>query len=189
MLGHKTEIVNSFKHLGFSWTSKLSLMPTVQRGLENIQRSLNKLRWLRSGRTMSKKVLRQFFFAYAFPHFYWLFPFFPFLPETQEEAIRRIFRVAIRLIHRATFVDAAQLCAYTQKDPLDSYVMRYISKRLNSLYTSDVGSSLFLEDILHCDGFWKKEKDGVRYFFSMKRVKKMKAKHNFLLLSWLEIAG
>ena len=58
MQGHRIDIVNSFKYLGFSWTSKLSLMPTVQRGLENAQRSLNKLRWLRSGRTMSKEVLR-----------------------------------------------------------------------------------------------------------------------------------
>ena len=186
MQGHKIDIVNSFKYLGFSWTSKLSLMPTVQKGLENIQRSLNKLRWLRSGKTMSKEVLRKCFLAYTFPHFAWVFPVFPFLPETQKDALRRKFRVAIRLIHRAAFVDATHLFAYTQENSLDSYVKRYISKRLNSVYESDLGSSLFLEDIFHWDNFRKREKDGGGHFFSMKRVKRMKDKHRSLLLSWLD---
>ena len=189
MQGHRIDIVNSFKYLDFSWTSKLSLMPTVQRGLENAQRSLNKLRWLRSGRTMSKEVLRQWFFAYTFPHFAWLFPVFPFLPETQKEALIRKFRVPIRLIHRATFVDANHLFAYTNEDPLDSYVKRYISKRLNSLCSSDLGSSLFLEDIFHWDNFQKRESDGGGHFFSMKRVKRMKAKHRSLLLTCLDFVG
>ena len=96
MLGQKLEVVNSFKYLGFTWTSKLSLKPTVNRCLENIQKSLGKLKWLRSGKTVSKSVLRKCFFAYTFPHFAWIFPFFPFLPKTQQEALRRKFRVAIR---------------------------------------------------------------------------------------------
>ncbi len=37
MLGQKLKIVNLFKYLGFAWTSKLSLNPTVNRCLENIQ--------------------------------------------------------------------------------------------------------------------------------------------------------
>ena len=69
MLGQRIAIVDTFKYLGFTWTSKLSLKPTVDKSIENIQRSLAKLKWLRSGKTMSKDVLRRCFFAYTFPYF------------------------------------------------------------------------------------------------------------------------
>jgi hypothetical protein len=55
MLGQKLEIVDAFKYLGFTWTNKLLLKPTVNNCLENIQKSLNKLKWLRSGRSLVKK--------------------------------------------------------------------------------------------------------------------------------------
>jgi hypothetical protein len=80
MLGQKLEIVDSLKYLGFTWTNKLSLKPTVNNCLENIQKSLNKLKWLRSGRALGKEVLRRCFFSYTFPYIAWVFPFFPLLP-------------------------------------------------------------------------------------------------------------
>ena len=80
MLGKKLKQVSSFKYLGFTWTSKLSLKPTVDKCLENIQKSLNKLKWLRCGHVLSTKILRQGFFTYTFPHFAWLFPLHPSLP-------------------------------------------------------------------------------------------------------------
>jgi len=76
MLGQSFKIVNFFKYLGFSWTSKLSLKPTVNRCLENIQRSLCKLKWLQSARNLSKDVLRKFLFAYTFLTLLGLFLFF-----------------------------------------------------------------------------------------------------------------
>jgi hypothetical protein len=148
MLGQKIAVVNSFKYLGFNWTSKLSLKPTINRCLENVQRSLCKLKWVRS-KTMSKEVLRRCFFVYVFPHIAWIFPFFLFLPQTQQEALRRKFRVAIWLIHRAPYASAANLFTFAGEEPLDNYVKRYISTRLKKLYSSDLGSSLFLEDIFY----------------------------------------
>jgi hypothetical protein len=184
MSGQKIAIVDSFKYLGFTWTSKLSLKPTVNRSLENIQRFLCKLKWLRRGKTLSKDVLRRCFFAYTFPHFAWIFPFFPFLPPTHQDALRRKYRVAVRLIHRAPFVSAANLFTFTREEPLDNYVKRYISKRLKKMYCSDLGSSLFLEDIFFWDNFQKRAKDGVGHLFTLKRVKRLKLKHRPLLLDW-----
>ena len=54
------------------------------------------------------------------------------LPKTQQEAIRRKFRVAIRLVHRVPFINTANLFLFTHEDPLDKYVKRYISKRLKT---------------------------------------------------------
>ena len=189
MLGQKIETVNSFKYLGFTWTSKMSLKPTVNRCIENIQSSLRKLKWLLSSKILSAKVLRKCFFAYTFPHFAWIFPFFPFLPQTHQEALRRKFRVAIRLVHRAPFVSATSLFSFTHEDPLDNYVKRYILIRLKNSVSSDLGSSQFVEDILFWDTYNKYPKDGVEHYFSLKRVKRLKANHHVLLLDWLEFVN
>jgi hypothetical protein len=59
MNGVKIELVREFKYIGFTWTDKLSLKPTVNKCIENIRRSLEKIRWLESGRNMFSKVFRQ----------------------------------------------------------------------------------------------------------------------------------
>lgn len=185
MLGQKLKIVDSFKYLGFTWTSKLSLKPTVTKSLDNIQKALGKLKWLRSKKALSKKVLRQCFFAYVFPHFAWTFPFFPLLPRTHQEALRRKFRVAIRLIHRAPFVDKDNIHQFTGESTLEYYVSRYIKKRLKKLSSSDLSGSLFIEDIFYWDSFRKTEGDGVGHLFNLKRVKRLIINHRPLLLDWL----
>ena len=109
MLGQKIETVNSFKYLELTWTSKMSLKSTVNRCIENIQSWVCKLKWLLSSKILSAKVLRKCFFAYTFSHFTWIFSFFPFLPQTHQEALRRKFRVTIRLVDRAPLVSATNL--------------------------------------------------------------------------------
>ena len=105
MDGHTIEVVKSFKYLGFTWTSKLSLKPTIDKCVENIQKSFIKLNWLRAGTA----VLRTCFFAYSFPHFAWLLPLFPLLPKTQKEILRRKFRVGMRLVHRCEYIPEHRL--------------------------------------------------------------------------------
>ena len=92
MENHKVELVKEFKYLGFVWTSKMSLKPTIDKALENIQSMYIKLKWMKGGRTLSKEVLRKCFFAYSFPYFSWIFPLYPFLPRTQKELFQRKFR-------------------------------------------------------------------------------------------------
>jgi hypothetical protein len=135
---------------------------------------------------MSKDVLRRCFFAYSFPFFSWIFPFFPFLPATHQEAFRRKFRIALRLIHRAPYVSTADLYTFTHEDLLDKYVKRYILKRLKKMYTSDLGSSLFMEDLFYWNIFHKSKNDGVGHLFTLKRVKNLKSKHRTLLFDWLK---
>jgi hypothetical protein len=186
MAGRKLEIVKTFKYLGFTWTDKLSLKPTINLSLEKIQASLNKLKWLKSGRILSTAVLRRCFFSYIFPNMAWVFPFFPFLPHSQQEWLRRKYRVALRLVHRAPFVSSKDLCALTGEVPLDNYVKKYIEKRLKNLYSTDLGNSPFLEDVFFWDTFERGDVVGIGHYFRMKRVRKMKANHQSLLLVWLE---
>ena len=44
MRGQRLELVKKFKYLGFTWTNKMSLKPTIDRILENIQKTFTKLR-------------------------------------------------------------------------------------------------------------------------------------------------
>jgi hypothetical protein len=65
--------------------------------LEKVEKGLVRLKWLRKGRRISVKVLKQCLFAYVFPYLTWTFPF---LPKTQREAVNRKFRVGIRIVYR-----------------------------------------------------------------------------------------
>ena len=186
MEGQILEIVNTFKYLGFTWTSKMSLKPTIDQCLGKVGKALGKLKWMKSGRRISIPVLRKCFFAYVFPHLAWIFPFYPFLPKTQREALDRKFRVAIRTVHRCPFVSAKDLFMVTQEDPLEVYVQRYIKKRLDNIYKSDLGRSLFLEDIFFWDNFRKSKKDALGHFFRQNRVKKQIKRHETLLIKWVD---
>jgi hypothetical protein len=69
------ENVRAFKYLGFHWTDKLSLAPTVNSCLEKIQKSYIKLKWLKRNRHITTEVLRTCFFPTVSPssHGYFLF--------------------------------------------------------------------------------------------------------------------
>ena len=129
MDGQKLDLVNEFKYLGFTWTHKLSLKPTIDKTLENIQRTFTKLKWMKSGRTLSKDTLRRCFFAYSFPHFAWILLLYPILTKTQKELLQRKFRNGLRLIHRCPLARATDLLQITKEPQLEEYVKRYIIKK------------------------------------------------------------
>ena len=52
MDGKRLEVVKEFKYLGFTRTNKISLKPTIDKTLENIQRTYSKLRWMKGGKTL-----------------------------------------------------------------------------------------------------------------------------------------
>jgi hypothetical protein len=186
MEGQTLDIVNAFKYLGFTWTSKMSLKPTIDQCLEKVGKALVKLKWLKSGRRIATPVLRKCFFAYVFAHFAWIFPLYPFLPKTQREALDRKFRVAIRAVHRCPYVSAKDLFSVTQEEPLEVYVQRYIKKRLENIYKSDLGRSAFLEDLFYWDVFRKNKKDALGHYFRQNRVKKLIKRHETLLIRWIQ---
>ena len=184
----KLEIVNTFKYLGFTWSSKMSLKPTVDHCLEKTEKALAKLKWLKKGRKVSVQVLRQCFFAYVFPHLAWIFPFYPFLPKTQREALDRKFRVGVRIVHRCPYVKADDLFTVTKEKPLKFYAQSYIKKRLKNMYKSDLGRSLFHDDAFYWDQFTKRKNDSLGQFFRLNRVKKLMNRHKTLLIEWIDFA-
>lgn len=194
MNNNKLEVVKSFKYLGFTWTDKLSLKPTVDKCLENVQKSYSKLKWLQKNREISSKTLRSCFFAYSFPHFAWLFPFFPLLPKTQQELIKRKYRTGIRLIYRCPHVNGVNLLTYTKEQTLEYYVCKYLGKRLANALTTDLGQSPFYEDLFTWDNISqfidstkrKKGNLGVGHYYRLKRVKNMIDEHESDIISWIE---
>jgi hypothetical protein len=56
MESQRLKLVKEFKYLGFTWTSKMSLKPTIDETLENIQKTFCKLRWMKGGKALSKNV-------------------------------------------------------------------------------------------------------------------------------------
>jgi hypothetical protein len=189
----KLETVRIFKYLGFTWSDKMSLKPTVDKCLDNIQRSYSKLKWLQRNKNISTQVLRTCFFAYSFPFFTWIFPFFPLLSPTLRELFQRKFRVGLRLVHRCPFITAEDMFKYTKEKPLEQYVCKYLQKRLANAHRTDLGRSMFYEDIFCWENFvnWeakdrgRRRSLGVGHFFRLNHVKKMKERHKLFLLTWL----
>jgi hypothetical protein len=173
------ECVKEFKYLGYTWSSKLAMYKSVANCLTKVQRSYAKLKWLKRSRVISTEVLRQCFFA-------WLFCLFLFLPSTLQQQLRSKFRAGLRLVYRCHWVSADNLFSLTKEKELDYYVGKYIQKRLNKLYKSDLASSLFVNDISFWNGVKKRKTDGLGHFFQRNRVKKMIKNHKYLLIGWLE---
>ena len=116
--GQRLELVQEFKYLDFTRTNKISLKPTIDRILENIQKTFTKLRWMKGGKRLSKDVLRRCFFAYSFPYFAWIFPLYPVLYKIQKELLLRKFRNGLRLVHRCSFARATELLQITREESL-----------------------------------------------------------------------
>ncbi len=101
-------------------------------------------------------------------------------------SLDRKFRVAITSVYRCPYISANDLFIVTKEKPLEIYAQRYIKKRLEKMmYQSDIGSSLFLEDVFFWDGFRKRKEDAVGHFFRMNRVKKLRNRHETLLIKWI----
>ena len=124
MEGQRIERVDKLKYLGFAWTSKMSLKPTIDHCFEKVDKALTKFKWLKKRRKIAVLVLRQCFFAYVFPHIAWIFPFYPFVLKTQQKTLNRKFRVGIRLTHRCPYVAAEDLFLVAQEMSLENYVRR-----------------------------------------------------------------
>lgn len=180
------ETVTSFKYLGFTWTDKLSLKPTVDKCLENVQKSYTKLKWLKRNRNISTKVLRTCFFAYSFPFFTWIFPFFPLLPISHQDLLKRKYRVGLRLIHRCPFVKSQDLLTVTREKSLEQYVSNYLKKRLKKAHCTDLGQSFFYEELFHWENFKRRDNLKVGQLFNLSQVNIMRERHQTNLLTWLE---
>jgi hypothetical protein len=186
MEGRRLNLVKEFKYLVFTWSNKMSSKPTINRTLENIQRTFSKLKSMKAGRTLSTDVLRKCFFAYSFPYFAWLFPLYPYLPKTQKELLLRKFRNGLRLIHRCPFARAKNLLQLTNEKSLEVYVKKYLKKRLERIEKADLVQSLFYNDIFYWDTFHKNENDQLGHFFRLKRVRLLRETHQSMLLQWIE---
>ena len=93
------------------------------------------------------------------------------------------------MVYRCPYVSSTDLYTVTQEKPLETYVKRYIKKRLENIYQTDLGMSLFLEDIYYWDNFKKTKSDAVGHLFRMKRVKKLIQRHESLIIKWIDFTN
>ncbi len=87
-------------------------------------------------------------------------PIFPLLPDTQQNLLRREYRVGLRVVHRCPFIEAEDIFKYTKEKPLKHYVCKYLQKRLAKAHKTDLGHSKFYEDAFYWDKFVNQKVDG-----------------------------
>ncbi len=85
--------------------------------------------------------------------------------------------------------------AVVNERSLEEYVATYLKKRLLKMHKSDLGESLFINDMFYWDTF-KRDEDRqgqgkvikklyVSHFFQLKRVRKMIERHESYLIRWI----
>ncbi len=94
--------------------------------------------------------------------------------------------MAIRLVHRCSFVPADEPLIVTNEESLEKYAPIYIKKRLKNLYESDLGYAGFLEDSFYWDEFRNMKRDSLGYFFRMNTIKKLKNRRETFLSKWID---
>ncbi len=63
---------------------------------------------------------------------------------------------------------------------------KYIRKRVNTIFKSDLSHSLFFNDISFWSDFKKRKIDGLGHYFQQKRIKELILKHESLLGIWID---
>ena len=53
------------------------------------------------------------------------------------------------------------------------------------MYTTDLGRSLFLDDIFYWDDFCKRKNDHLAHFFRRNRIRQLIQEHASLLFKWI----
>ena len=134
---------------------------------------------------MLSALLHQCFFAYTFPHFAWIFPFFPLLAQTQQQILQQKFRVGLRLVYRCLFVSAQNLYSFTSEHSLEFYLKSYIQRRLRTIHLIDLEFSPFYNDIFVWDEIFKKKNDHLGHFFHWRRVRQLIDRYESYLLRWI----
>jgi len=115
------------------------------------------------------------------------------LSTTQQEFFRRKDRIGLRSIHRYSFVKSSDIFNFTKEKELEQYICKYLQKKLAFAHRTDLGQSVFYEDIFHMEKFRNQPTDaqdkqktlGVGHLFRLKRLRKMKERHQSYLLTWL----
>lgn len=189
MNNHILETTKTFKYLGFTWTDKMSIKPIVDKCLQNIQKSYTKLKWLQTNRSVTTQVLKTCYFAQSLPFFTWIFSFFSLLPTTLRETICSKYRVGISIIHRCQFIVAKDIFKCSKEAPLESYVVKYLQKRLSKAHITDLGLSHFYHDILYWDHLtsnYNAKNLGIGHLIRLTRIKKLKQRKESNLVRWID---
>jgi hypothetical protein len=68
---------------------------------------------------------------------------------SHQDAFERKFRVSLKIIHRSPSIAAQEIPTVLKECILESYVTKYLQKRLKRLTSSDLDDSLFYNDLFN----------------------------------------
>lgn len=122
----KIDFVKRFKYLGVDITTKLGWGTYIQSRLKKIRKIYHVLRILFKKIPISLiKLRRKLFFAYALPHFIWLFSSWFFYTETQQRLIEHTYCSGLRITYNLNLWDDLTVYALSKEYSLNDYLYKY----------------------------------------------------------------
>lgn len=101
--------------------------------------------------------------------------------------LRKKYRVGIRFIHKCRYIDAKNIFDFTKEASLETYVAKYLQRRLAKAHLTDLGFSNFYSDCFqwdHLSNFSTMKSLGSEHL-RLTRIKKLKQRKENNLSTWL----
>jgi hypothetical protein len=135
--GIQIDFVNRFKYLGIDITTKIGWGIYIQARMKKIRKIYHALS------IIFKKIpvglihlRRKLFFAYALPHFIWLFSCWFFFTEIQQRKIEHVYCSGLKLTYNMKQWDDLTVYALAKEFTLTDYLFKYWLKFIKHLEIS-----------------------------------------------------
>ncbi|CAM4841450.1 unnamed protein product [Rotaria magnacalcarata] len=133
----RIEFVSTFKYLGVCISCKLGWGTYINSILTKIRKVYNAMKILYQ--KLPKKFInirRKIFFAFALPHFIWMFPIWFYLTAKQKEKIYSVFCLGIKLVYGIQSWDDISSMIISQEKALYDYIYSYWTRFSHNLDNS-----------------------------------------------------
>lgn len=128
------EIVDRFKYLGVDITTKLGWGIYIDKRLKKIRTVYNALRIIFRKLPLSQLITRRkLFFAFALPHFIWLFSCWFFFSEIQQSKIEHLYCSGLRITYNLKQWDDQTVYTLAKEYTLKDYLFKHWIKFNNHL--------------------------------------------------------
>ena len=124
--GTDIEFVKRFKYLGVEITTKLGWGVYILNRLKKIRKIYNALRIIFVKIPISLiHIRRRLFFAFALPHFIWLFSCWFFYTEVQQRLIEHVYCTGLRITYNLNNWDDLTVYTLAREFTINDYLYKY----------------------------------------------------------------
>ena len=160
------------KYLGYVFTPKLGFGEMIGISKSKIRQRVARIVSFKLNGSTSQQLRKTLFFAYVYPVFVWLFPFFPLFTQRQQRDLNDFYASCLRRVTSGLSWRPLFFLFAVNEVTLDDRCKKYWEKYLRFLADSSDGQAIFQESILHSHREqWLRGETKIKGIYRSKRYK------------------